>query len=1257
MGANPVLFGLVLNAGILLGMALIAAWAPQSLGQATRLRARLFTGVLVAAFGMAVMLAPVEFADGVVFDVRSVVLSLSGLFFGFVPTAIAVSATSLLRWVQGGVGVPYGIAVIVASGAVGVAWRRWRGESVRGLRPLELYGFGLVVHVVMVAILSTLPAPVLQGFWQQVAGPVLVIYPLATLIVGRLLVTRFENEARRDEQVQREIELRVEAERSEQRYSAALQRLELLMQHAPAALAMFDRDLRYTAVSRRYVDDFDLHGRELIGRFYYDAFPEIPEHSREANRRALAGETVEGEDDGWFVRADGTKMWTRWEVRPWFDDQGEIGGIVLLTENLTRLVEGRREIEKLSRAVEQSPESIVITNVDAEIEYVNDAFLQSSGFTRDEVIGQNPRILNSGETPPATYQEMWATLSEGRAWRGEFINRRKDGSTYVEEATISPVRDVAGEVTHYVAVKDDVTKQRRTERELEEHRSHLERLVDELANQAALFESVIKAIPDAVVYTDIERKVVGVNPAFTAILGFNLEDLRDKTTAFFYESEQEYARQGRIRYNLTAAEAARPYVVSYRRKDGSTFPGETLGTAIKSADGTTLGFIGVIRDITERRKAEAQLREQGEELVRHRDHLEELVDERTAQLTEAQQLAESANVAKSVFLASMSHEIRTPLNAIVGLTHLLLRDDPTRHQRDRLGKVDHAAQHLLSIINDVLDVAKIEAGKMVLDDRDFHLSAVLDHVRSIIAASAEAKGVTVDVDRDHVPFWLRGDAARLRQALLNLAGNAVKFTERGTIHVRSDLVEETDRGLTVRFEVEDTGIGVDADVLPTLFDDFEQGDTPVGGNGGGGHGGTGLGLAITRRLAELMGGEVGMESTPGVGTRVWFTCKLQRGRGIMPSGVEENATSEPRPVEANPFAGKTVLLAEDNAINREVAVELLHGFGLDVETAGTGREAVERARRRAYDLILMDVHMPEMNGLDATRSIRSRSANSHVPILAMTANAFEDDRKACYAAGMNDFVAKPVNPPRLRSTLTEWLSRAATVPAEIGSGARTVDEESSRPTEAAGNADAGEAGSDGASTRAGAWQWDGLDAAAGLSVVNGDEARYLLLLRRFATTHAEDAHHLRRDLAAGSLDAVRQRAHALHGVAGTLGAWRLREAASELERSLRSGETPDPRAVDKVGEELGELVQRVSALPDVGADAPSSETTPVSDILSRLRSLLAEDRPEAAEWHGAHRATLRQALGADAAELEAAIERYDFIRARDVLARRGDLGG
>src|SRR6056297_1551741 len=1199
MGANPVLFGLVLNAGILLGMALIAAWAPQSLGQATRLRARLFTGVLVAAFGMAVMLAPVEFADGVVFDVRSVVLSLSGLFFGFVPTAIAVSATSLLRWVQGGVGVPYGIAVIVASGAVGVAWRRWRGESVRGLRPLELYGFGLVVHVVMVAILSTLPAPVLQGFWQQVAGPVLVIYPLATLIVGRLLVTRFENEARRDEQVQREIELRVEAERSEQRYSAALQRLELLMQHAPAALAMFDRDLRYTAVSRRYVDDFDLHGRELIGRFYYDAFPEIPEHSREANRRALAGETVEGEDDGWFVRADGTKMWTRWEVRPWFDDQGKIGGIVLLTENLTRLVEGRREIEKLSRAVEQSPESIVITNVDAEIEYVNDAFLQSSGFTRDEVIGQNPRILNSGETPPATYQEMWATLSEGRAWRGEFINRRKDGSTYVEEATISPVRDVAGEVTHYVAVKDDVTKQRRTERELEEHRSHLERLVDELANQAALFESVIKAIPDAVVYTDIERKVVGVNPAFTAILGFNLEDLRDKTTAFFYESEQEYARQGRLRYNLTAAEAARPYVVSYRRKDGSTFPGETLGTAIKSADGTTLGFIGVIRDITERRKAEAQLREQGEELVRHRDHLEELVDERTEQLTEAQQLAESANVAKSVFLASMSHEIRTPLNAIVGLTHLLLRDDPTRQQRDRLDKVDHAAQHLLSIINDVLDVAKIEAGKMVLEDRDFHLSAVLDHVRSIIAASAEAKGVTVDVDRDHVPFWLRGDAARLRQALLNLAGNAVKFTERGTIHVRSDLVEETDRGLTVRFEVEETGIGVDADVLPTLFDDFEQGDTPVGGNGGGGHGGTGLGLAITRRLAELMGGEVGMESTPGVGTRVWFTCKLQRGRGIMPSGVEENATSEPRPVEANPFAGKTVLLAEDNAINREVAVELLHGFGLDVETAGTGREAVERARRRAYDLILMDVHMPEMNGLDATRSIRSRSANSHVPILAMTANAFEADR----------------------------------------------------------NADAGEAGSDGASTRAGAWQWDGLDAAAGLSVVNGDEARYLLLLRRFATTHAEDAHHLRRDLAAGSLDAVRQRAHALHGVAGTLGAWRLREAASELERSLRSGDTPDPRDVDKVGEELGELVQRVSALPDAGEDAPSSETTPVSDILSRLRSLLAEDRPEAAEWHGAHRATLRKALGADAVELEAAIERYDFIRARDVLARRGDLGG
>lgn len=1101
MADNPVLVGLTFNVAVLLALALLTGLAPRSLGQGDSLRSRLLMGLLVAAFGMAVMLVPVELADGLLFDVRSVVLSLSGLFYGLVPTAIGMAATGVLRWLQGGVAAPYGIALILASGAVGLAWRRWRGPSLQRLGPLELYGFGLLVHVIMIAIIASLPAPLARVGLQQVAVPALLIYPLATVVVGRLLVMRLASEARQAERMQREVDMRREAERNERRLSAALERLELFFDHAPASLAMFDRDLRYTAVSQRYIDDFDLQGRDLIGRHHYDVSPEIPEKFREAHRRALAGEIVRSGDEDWFERTDGTKMWTRWEVRPWFDDEGAIGGMILFTEDITSSVESRQQVQKLSRAVEQSAESIVITNVDAEIEFVNDAFVAATGYARDEVMGKNPRILNAGRTPSETYREMWATLTEGRDWRGEFVNRRKDGSTYAELATISPVRGNTGEVTHYVAVKEDVTEQRRIERELDAYR------------------------------TDLER----------------------------------------------------------------------------------------------------------------------LVEERTHDLAEARERAEVASHAKSAFLASMSHEIRTPLNAIVGLTHLLLRDDPTDQQRDRLGRVDRSAEHLLSIVNDVLDVAKIEAGKMVLDERDFHLSAVLDHVRSMIAPSAEAKGVVVTIDRDHVPMWLFGDAVRLRQALLNLAGNAVKFTERGTIHLRSELFEESDDGLRVRFEVEDSGVGIAPGLLPTLFEDFEQGDVLSKRKGGG----TGLGLAITRRIAELMGGEVGVDSAPGVGTRVWFSCSLQRGHGVMPGRTDPLAPSVEQQADGERFAGRKVLLAEDNPINLEVATDLLRGFGLDVDVAENGREAIERARVTAYDLVLMDVQMPEMNGLEATREIRSGAINRQVPILAITANAFEDDRKACYAAGMNDFVAKPVDPPRLRSTLAAWLSRPR--PGSVGAGA-TAGRASPAPSAAAPPSE------DAARTppyprarsaRHRAWACSGLDADAGVAALDGDEARYMNLLRRFATAHAEDAHQLRRDLSAGEVDSARRRVHALQGVAGTLGAWRLSKAASELEASLASGAPVDATVLATVGTELDELVRCVGPFPAPRSEPEAGEGLAVPEIVSRLRALIEVDDPDTLDWHAAHQGALQRAYGAEADELAEAVEAYDFERARAVLDQIG----
>jgi PAS domain S-box-containing protein len=379
-------------------------------------------------------------------------------------------------------------------------------------------------------------------------------------------------------------------------------------------------------------------------------------------------------------------------------------------------------------------------------------------------------------------------------------------------------------------------------------------------------------------------------------------------------------------------------------------------------------------------------------------------------------LAEGANRAKSEFLANMSHEIRTPLNAIIGLNYLLRRDGVTAEQAARLDKIDGASQHLLSLVNDVLDLSKIEARQIQLEASNFHLSAVLDAVASIIAESARAKALAIEIDANAVPSWLRGDPTRLRQALLNYASNAVKFTEAGSIALRAKLLDSHSDDLLVRFSVEDTGIGIAADNLPRLFQAFEQADTSVTRQ----YGGTGLGLAITKRLSELMGGECGVESRPGVGSTFWFTAHLQRGHGILP-------LAEARPVQTAELQlrlrhrGARILVAEDNQVNQEVLLGMLYGVGLNAEIAANGQEAVALATSRDYRLALMDMQMPVMGGLEATRALRAMRQWAGRPILALTANAFDEDREACKAAGMDDFIVKPVDASVLYATILHWL--------------------------------------------------------------------------------------------------------------------------------------------------------------------------------------------------------------------------------------------
>ena len=1021
---------------------------------------------------------------------------------------------------------------------------------------------------------------------------------------------------------------------------------------------------------------------------------------------------------------------------------------------------------RMEGIIEAAMDAIITVDQQHRIVVMNRAALDLFGYTLDEVLGQSVETLIPLHQRARHAQDVEKFVATGvtrRTMSHHSVVRglRKDGSEFPAEASISHLV-VDGEHLLTVIMRD-VTEREQAEQAIRSLNASLETQVAQRtasleaalqklseeqqkltlahAQQRAIFEMATVGI-----VLLVDRIIVQCNRNLEELFGYEPGGLIGQSPRSWYLDDESFHSMGRELEAMEKGGLLQKTEMRMVRKDGSLFWARISARMFDTPEYGN-AVLGVLEDITPAYEAA--------QAIEH-----------------ARVQAEEANRAKSSFLANMSHEIRTPMNAIMGMSYLALKTELSERQRGYLKKIQTSSQHLLGIINDILDYSKIEAGKLDIEHIDFELDKVLENVASLVGDKAASKGLELVFNVDSkVPLHLIGDPLRLGQILVNYTNNAVKFTERGEIDVLVRVQEDTEQHVTLHFSVRDTGIGVTDEQLAVLFQSFQQADASTTRK----FGGTGLGLAISRQLAHMMDGEVGVESKIGEGSTFWFTAKLEKssvtgrarvlrselyGKRVLVVDDNENArlllqsmlqdlnlqaesTSsgpsaldlvykadyEGRPFEilfvdwqmpgmngvdlarrvkvlplaqqpllvlvtgygreevlnsaegagiptvlvkpvsasmlfdcvvrelngsqgplppeptgrdhsatdVSQIRGARVLLVEDNELNQEVATELLRGAGLVVELACDGREALDKVQSSHFDLVLMDMQMPVMDGLTATRILRSMPEYATLPIVAMTANAMLADREACLAAGMNDHLAKPIEPEDLFASLLHWIApRATPQPLPEPSAAAPVSAEA-LPVVA------------------------GLDTATGLRRVMGNRTLYLSLLRKFVQGQGEVVPHIRRAMEVRDQPLALRLAHTLKSVAGNIGLTQVQLAAESLELSLRGldavAQGAELMALEEVlAPSLQGLRAALQPAPEVAAATGVVSPEALQRVCQELRRLVEDDDMEAIEVARRHEPLLRAACLEDFARLDAALQAFDFEAAAAIIQQAMDNG-